>query len=120
MKIATEATRMRAIRAYERSKSTQAEIALAYGIHIRTFQRWLFRYKAEGSYSPNKRGHRKSIYRDKKLKELDRLVKKNPDATLKELKELTGIDSSIMSIKRALDKLGYRYKKNATRKRTRT
>lgn len=51
---------------------------------------------------------------------LEQLVEEYPDATLAQLKEMTGSNASLMAIKNALDKLGYRYKKNASRKRTKS
>ena len=119
MSIATENIRRRAIEAYKAGKGTQAEIAHSYNVDIRTFQRWLERFNTSGEFSPQPRGHRQALFRGDDLAMLDQLVQTHPDATLEELMELSKIDGSIMAAKRALDRLGYRYKKNATRKRTR-
>jgi transposase len=99
---------------------TQEEIAHSYNVNIRTFQRWLARFKKTGEDSPQPRGHRQALFRGERLDILDQLVQKNPDATLEELRLLSKVDGSIMAVKRALDRLGYRFKKNATCQRTRT
>ena len=111
MNIATADTRRRAIEAYQQGKGTQAEIAYSYRINIRTFQRWLSRFRESGETSPRKRGHRQALFRGKALTHLNKLVERHPDATLNELKTMSGVDGSIMAVKRALDRLGYRYKK---------
>ena len=120
MSIATEQTRRRAIGAYKNGKGTQAEIARLYAVNIRTFQRWLERYNQTGEAAPQKRGSRKALFEGAALKQLDKLVQKYPDATLEELKVRSKTSGSIMAVKRALDRLGYRYKKNAPRQRTKS
>ena len=120
MKTAAKAdTRQRAIRAYLNHQGTQAQIAELCGVHLRTFQRWLFRYHQTGEDAPRPRGHRRAVFEGTGLKKLDGLVRRNKDATLEELKALSGATCSIMAVQRALDRLGYRYKKNAPCRRTR-
>lgn len=120
MGIATADIRKRAIRAYESGKGTQSDIARMFGVNIRTFQHWLSCYRKTGRFAPLPRGHRHAAFEGRKLKHLDELIAKHPDATLEELKRMSGTSASIMSVKRAADRLGYRFKKNATRQRTRS
>ena len=120
MSIATEGIRRRAIDAYQKGRGTQAQIAHSYNVDIRTFQRWLARFNESGEFAPRPRGHRQALFDAERLRELDQLLQQRPDATLEELKVLCGVDGSIMAVKRAVDRLGYRYKKNAPRQRTRT
>jgi transposase len=120
MKIATEQTRQRAITAYLNRQGTQAQIAALYGVNIRTFQQWLARYKQTGSAAPLLRGHRHAVFEGDSLAVLDQLVQQHHDATLEELKSLCKADCSIMAVQRALNRLDYRYKKNAPCRRTRT
>jgi len=109
----------RAITAYLNHQGTQTQIAELYGVDLRTFQRWLFRYRQTGEAAPLPRGHRRAVFEGPALKELDKLVRRNKDATLEELKALSGVSCSIMAVQRALNRLGYRYKKNAPRRRAR-
>jgi transposase len=118
-KAARTDTRQRALTAYLNHQGTQAQIAELYGVDIRTFQRWLFRYRQTGEAAPLCRGHRRAVFEGDALKELDKLVCRNKDATLAELKALSGVACSIMAVQRALARLGYRYKKNAPCRRAR-
>jgi transposase len=119
MSIATADIRRRAIAAYRNGKGTQAGIAHSYNVDIRTFQRWLARFATTRESAPRPRGHRLALFRGERLAALDQLVQDHPDATLDELRVASNVNGSIMSVKRALDRLGYRYKKNASRQRTR-
>jgi transposase len=118
MGIATEPIRKRAIKAYLSRKGTQAQIAGLYGVNIRTFQDWLERYRKTGSAAPLPRGHRKAVFDRDSLSALDELVQRHPDATLEQFRDLCGVSCSIMAVQRALNRLEYRYKKNASCRRT--
>jgi transposase len=120
MGIATSDIRQRALAAYEGGKGTQEDVAAWFGVSTRTFQRWWERYRRTGSTAPKKRGHRKAVYLGKDLERLDRTVKKHPDATLEELRALTGKVCSIMAVQRAVIRLGYSVKKNAVGQRTKS
>jgi transposase len=119
MGIATADTRQRAITAYLNHQGTQAQIASLYGVNIRTFQDWLAHYRKTGSAAPLPRGHRHAAFEGEALEALDELVQQHHDATLEELKTLSEAECSIMAIHRALNRLDYRYKKNAPRQRAR-
>ena len=120
MGISTEQIRKRAIAACREAQGTQSEIARMYGISLRTFQRWWRQFRRDGSTQPGKRGHRQAVYRGQTLKRLEQVLHKHPDATLEELREKTGQSCSLMAVHRAVVRLGYRYKKNAVGKRTRS
>ncbi len=118
MTISSSEIRKRALSAYQKGRRTQAEIASMYGINTRTFQRWYKQYLESGSTHPGKRGHRTAAYSGEDLVRLDRVVTKHPDATLEELRDLTGKSCSIMAVQRAVVRLGYSLKKNAVGQRT--
>ena len=115
MGIAPADTRKRAIKAYLNHQGAQAQIAGLCGVNIRTFQDWLACYKQTGRTQPLSRGRRHAVYAGKALAALDELVQRHHDATLEELKALSGVECSIM----APDRLAYRYKKNAACQRAR-
>ncbi len=119
MGIASSELRERALTAYRAGKGTQEEVAALYGITPRTFQRWCQQYQRTGSTHPKQRGHRVAVYTGKELKRLDRAIAEHPDATLEELRELTGKSCSIMAVHRAVVRLEYSLKKNAVGQRTR-
>ena len=120
MGIATREIRERALAAYEAQKGTQEEIAMIYGVSLRTFQRWYRQFRQTGSTAPKKRGHRQAVYQGKDLRALEKAIRKRPDATLEELRGITGKSCSIMAVQRAVLRLGYRYKKNSISKRTKS
>lgn len=120
MGIASGEIRQRALSAYKADKGTQEEIAALYGVSTRTFQRWCEQFERTGSTHPKKRGHRNAVYTGKELKRLDRTVTKHPDATLEELRKLTGKSCSIMAVQRAVIRLGYNLKKNAVGQRAKS
>ena len=119
MSIATEDVRKRAIKAYDSGRGTQSDIARMFVVDIRTFQRWLSCHRQTGRTAPLPRGHRHATFEDDGLERLDQLIAAHPDATLEELRDMSGATASIMAVKRASDRLGYRFKKNAARQRTR-
>jgi transposase len=119
MSIASKDVRQRAVEAHLNRGLTQAQVARNYNVHITTFQRWLFDFRQSGGYEPKKRGHRPAAFSGAALTALEALVKNHPDATLKELRELSGASVSIITIHHSLQRLGYRYKKNAPCRRAR-
>ena len=120
MGISSSDIRKRALDAYQTGDYTQKEVAAIFQVSPRTFQRWLKKYQEHGSTDPDKRGHRVAVYRGADLRRLDRLIEKNPDATLEELRALTGKSCSLMSVQRAVVRLGYSLKKNAVGQRTKS
>ncbi len=118
MGIASSELRERAIAAYQSGKGTQEEIANFFGVSTRTFLRWLRQFERSGTMHPQVRGHRRAVYEGKELARLDRIIQKHPDATLEELRELTGKSCSVMAVQRAVVGLGYGLKKNAVGQRT--
>lgn len=120
MGISSAEIRERALDAYRSGDYTQREIATIFKISSRTFQRWLKQYQEHGSTAPGKRGHRVAVYRGADLLGLDRLIAQNPDATLEELRKLTGKSCSLMAVQRAVVRLGYSLKKNAVGQRTKS
>ena len=114
MSIASGDIRQRAIEAHLKRGLTQALVARNYNVHITTFQRWLFEFRQTGSYEPKKRGHRQAVFSGDSLKKLEHLVENHSDATLEELRDLSGASVSIVTVHNSLQRLGYRYKKNAS------
>lgn len=120
MTIASGQIRQRAIAAYEKGAGTQAEIARLYGVDLSTFQRWWRRYRQEGQTDPKPRGHNPAALDDGEMTQLTHFVDSMPDATLNQMRQALGKDCSVVAIHNALKRLGYRYKKNAAGRRTRS
>jgi len=71
------------------------------------------RVQETGSVAPKPHGGgMPAKFEGKDLERIRIYVEKNPDATLNEILAYTGKKASIMAISRALDRLGFRRKKN--------
>lgn len=112
--IATQEIRERAIAAYDAGQGSQQQVAAMFRIHLRTFQRWLHRYRSDGLCCPLQRGHRRAAFEGNLLAQLDRWVQQHPDATLEQLQErfLPKVQCSAVTIHNTLKRLGYQYKKS--------
>lgn len=112
--IATQKIRERAISAYETGQGSQQEVAVMFGIHLRTFQRWLQRYRSDGLCRPLRRGHRRAAFEGELLAQLDQFVQRHPDATLEQLRERfsPNVECSLVTIHNTLKRLAYRFKKS--------
>lgn len=104
--------RDRVVAACDSGEWTREEIAEEFGVSTAWIRRLLQRRRESGSYGPKqgKRG-RKPAVSGPALTRLDRLVQKQPDATLAELRERTDAACSLVTIHNTLKRLGYRRKK---------
>ena len=111
--------RERVIRAKERGESPLS-IAKRLEVGFGWVYKLLRRYRTTGNYDalPSNAGAKRKLS-ESNLDILRQTVYKHPDATLEELKDLTGFTVSTSTISRALNKrLRIVYKKNSSRKRT--
>jgi len=100
--------RQRIVEAYENGEGTQKEIAQLFGVSLSWFESLLRQWRQTGSVG----GGRQAKFTGKKLERLKTLVEKNPDATLEELLRKSRVRGSIMSVFRALKRLGITRKKS--------
>ena len=113
--------RERVIRAIERR-----EEPLSIAKRLEVSWGWIYsllrRYRKTGNYEalPTTNAGMKPKLSVSDLELLEQTVQKHPDATLEELKELTGFAVSTSTICRALKKLKLSFKKNASRKPTKS
>ena len=105
--------RERVIRAYDQKVGTQEQVAKLFGVSARWIKKLLRRRRETGSIAPRPHGGGWTPkFSGQKLDRLKALVEQNPDATLQELLEQSGVDGSIMAVHRALERLGCRRKKS--------
>ena len=119
MKAYSKDLRERVIRARERGEAPSS-IAERLEVSLGWVYSLLRRYRATGNYEalPLNAG-RKPKMSESDLELLRQTVHEHPDATLEELKNLTGFSVSIATISRALnERLGITFKKNSSCKRT--
>ncbi len=112
--------RDRVVSACDDGVLTREELAEAFGVSTAWIRRLLQRRRERGSYAPldGRRG-RKPAYSGAALDRLKRLIAKQPDATLAELRDRSGVSCSVMTVFNTLNRLGYRRKKRRSGRRSR-
>jgi transposase len=112
--------RQRILQLYERGKSTR-EIAQFCGFCVAAVRRVRQRFRQRGTLQPRThRSGRHTLLTAARRQRLEELLSESPDATLAELG--AGLDRRFRTstMDAWLRRLGWRYKKNSGRRRTRT
>jgi transposase len=105
--------RRRLVRACDAKRGTQAQIARMFGVTPQCLSNLLRRRRETGSVAPAPHGGgHPPAYAGEKLEQLRELVRQQPDATLEELRERTGVACSLTAVHNALKRLNLRYKKS--------
>ena len=105
--------RERVVRAVDRGEWTQQQIAERFGVSTAWIKKLLKQRRETGSIAPRPHGGgRRPKYEGRVLKRLEQELRRQPDATLEELRDRTRRDASVMAVYRALKRLGSRRKKN--------
>ena len=95
------------------------QVAACYGVHVVTLRRWLRRFRETGGVEALPRGHRKRAFDDSETEQLAALVDQKNDATLEKLREASQKSCCVATVHNTLQRLDYRFKKNAAAQRTR-
>jgi transposase len=113
--------RERVVRALGRGEETQKRIAERFGVGT-TFIKNLLKLRGQtGSITPRPHGGgMPAKYEGRTLERLRQELAKQPDATLKELRDRTKKNASIMAVFRALERLGARRKKSRSGRQSRS
>lgn len=111
MKQASRDTRERAVAAYKAGGHSQGEVASMFGIHYKTLQNWLKVDAAGEDQVPKMRGHPKRAFSPDIMQQIHDYLQNDSSITLRQMRELIGIDCSISVYWRAYNELGYSYKK---------
>jgi transposase len=110
--------RERIIHLYEQGKST-GEIATFFGFCVAAVRRVRQQFKARGTLQPQThRCGRKTLLTTRRKARLQKLVARQPDATLAELGTRMDRPFGTSTMDLWLRRLGLTYKKNAARRRT--
>jgi len=105
--------RERVMRAYDQKVGTQEQVAKLFGVSVPWIKKLLRRRRETGSIASKPHGGGWTPkFSGRKLEQLQALVKQDPDATLQELLDRSGVNGSIMAVHRALERLGCRRKKS--------
>ena len=96
----------------EQRRGSRARIGAQFGVSTAWIRRLLQRRRQLGHYRPlmTKPG-RKPIFFGRSAEQLEQLVQQQPDVTLAELRDRTGVNCSLAAICKTLKRLGYRHKK---------
>jgi transposase len=112
--------RQRVIDACDSKTESRAQTAKRFNVSASWVKKLLRLRRKFGSFAPKPHGGgRQAKFVGETLQHLQQLVKKEPDATLHELLDESGVEASIMAVSRALDRLDYRYKKSPSGHRSR-
>lgn len=104
--------RERVVCACDEGVVTREEIARLFGVSTAWIRRLLQRRRETGSIAAKPRGGQKPPkFQGKDLDRLQTLLEAQPDATLQELLDRSGVQASIMAVHRALVRLKFRRKK---------
>ena len=118
------ALRERAVRAYEGTAETYAEVAARFSIHINTLVRWVQGARDRGTVLPAPGGG--GWYSPVDIELLHALITERPDRTTEELtrayNQRAAPEAHVhrSSVLRALQRTGYVFKKNARDRRSKT
>jgi transposase len=104
--------RERIVAAYDRGDGTREQIADRYNVSLGMVKKLLQQRRRTGDIAPRHRfsGRKPKITR-KHQEELKRLVDKQPDLTLEELREAIGVECTLPAIHYALGRMGLSLKK---------
>lgn len=104
--------RERVVGACDAGLESRVEIAERFDVSTAWIRRLLQRRREIGHYGPltTKRG-RKPVFVGRLCERLEKLVKQQPDATLAELRDRTGVNCTLATICKTLQRLDYRRKK---------
>jgi transposase len=116
MKAISEDLRKRILDTIQRGDGSLRQIARRFLVSVSFITRLLQLHRSTGSLEPRPHGGgNPAILSPENLQQLRELVQKQPDATLEELRQRLGVSCSLMTISRALRKLGLLRKKKIPR-----
>jgi transposase len=108
--------RQRILEVVERGEESQRQIADRFLVSVSVITRLLQRHRSTGSLQPKPHGGgNPPKLSPEDLERLRELIRQQPDATLEELRQRLGVSCCLMTICRALDKLGLPRKKKLPR-----
>jgi transposase len=111
--------RRRILQLYEKGKSTH-EIAQVFGFCVAAVRRVRQQFHQRGTLEPRThRSGRRALLTEERKQRLEKLLSERPDATLAELGARLDRPFRTSTVDLWLRRLGWRYKKNSGRRRTR-
>jgi len=111
------ALRARAVKAYESGEGSYSQLAALFDLDMRTLERWVARWRAEGTVAPKARGGGWPCPIDMAV--LEAVVRDMPDGTVEEFcweynrRVPRAQRTNSTSFRRAMHRRGFVHKKNA-------
>ena len=112
--------RERMLAAYDAKLGNQREVARMFGVTRQSVYNLLRQRARTHSIQPRHGGGRKAAFTGQKLEQLRSWVRQQPDVTLAELRERTGVLCSLVAVHNALVRLDLRVKKSRSTPANRT
>jgi transposase len=113
--------RQRVVAVCDSKTESRAQTAQRFNVSPSWVKKLLRLRRQCGSFAAKPHGGgRQAKFAGESLQRLQQLVEKQPDATLHELLDASGVEASIMAVSRALDRLDYRFKKSRSGRRNKT
>jgi transposase len=104
--------RERILASYDNQEGNRAEIAHRYRVSLGMVKKLLQQRRQTGQIEArHDRSGRKPLLLESHLRGLKMLLKREPDVTLRQMREALELDCSLPAIHYALDRLGLTYKK---------
>ena len=105
--------RERVVAAYDQKVGTVPQVAQLFQVSVSWVKKLLRQRRKTGTLAPKPHGGGWTPrFQGESLERLKDLVAADPDVTLQELLERSGVKGSIMAVQRALERLGVRRKKS--------
>ena len=109
--------RERVLRAWDGGMDAET-IAATFAVSRAWVHRLVQRRRETGSFAPRVQTKFRARVLDGHEERLAALIAARPDATLAELRDALPTTAGLSTLWRAIDRLGFRFKKNGTRRRT--
>ena len=112
MKTITLDLRKRILSCYDTGKETRASVAKRFCVSLGMVKKLIQQRRQLGDIAPlHWRTGRKPLFTEEHKEQMQVAIRRQPDTTLAEFRELLGLDCSLPSIHRVLVRMGMTYKK---------
>ena len=112
MKTITLDLRKRILTCYDTGKETRASVAKRFCVSLGMVKKLIQQRRHVGDIAPlHWRAGRKPLFTEEHKEQMQAAIRRQPDTTLAEFRELLGLDCSLPSIHRVLVRMGMTYKK---------
>ena len=114
MKTTSLDLRKRILATYDTGKETRVSVARRFCVSLGMVKKLLQQRRRLGDIAPlHWRAGRKPLFTEAHKDQMRAAIRRQPDTTLAEFRELLGLDCSLVAIHRVLVRMGMTYKKDA-------